>query len=85
MINQGTEYLQIKARGYTDIKEKVITEDVLRSDPHIHDKSFYGCCLEGDFRINNTVYYPGDFFEVLAGVEHYEVASDASKILIGSK
>ena len=85
MINQGPEYLQIKARGYTDIKEKIITEKVLRSEPHTHDKSFYGCCLEGDFRIDQTVYYPGDFFEVLAGVEHYEVSSNGSKILIGSK
>ena len=85
MINQGVEYLQIKARGYTDIKERIITEDVLRSEPHTHDKSSYGCCLEGDFRINNTVYYPGDFFEVLAGEEHTEVSSHNSKILIGSK
>ena len=85
MIVETVEYLQIKARGYTNIKERIINEDVLRSEPHTHDKSFYGCCLEGDFRINNTVYYPGDFFEVPAGVEHYEVASHNSKILIGSK
>jgi len=85
MIIETVEYLQIKARGYINIKERIITQDVLRSEPHTHDKSFYGCCLEGDFRINNTVYYPGDFFEVLAGVEHYEVASHNSKVLIGSK
>jgi len=84
MIN-SVEYLQIKARGFTDIKEKVIEEEVLRTEPHTHDKSYYGCTLEGSFRVNNTVHYPGDFFEVLAGEEHIEVAGQGTKIIIGSK
>ena len=85
MIINSVEYLQIKARGFTDIKEKVIEEEVLRTEPHTHDKSYYGCTLEGSFRVNNTVHYPGDFFEVLAGEEHTEVAGQGTKILIGSK
>jgi len=84
MMLTSVEHHQIKARGFTDIKEKVY-EEVLRTEPHTHDKSYYGCTLEGSFRVNNTVHYPGDFFEVLAGEEHTEVAGQGTKILIGSK
>ncbi len=85
MIINSVEYLQIKARGFTDIKEKLIEEEVRRTELHTHDKSYYGCTLEGSFRVNNIVHYPGDFFEVLAGEEHTEVAGQGTKILIGSK
>jgi len=86
MIEESVEYLQIKARGYTDIKIKEITEEgTVRTEPHTHDKSYYGCTLEGSFRVNQIVYYPGDFFEVLAGEEHKEVTAKGTKILIGSK
>ena len=85
MLEDSVEYLQIKARGYTDIKVKEITEEIVRTEPHTHDKSYYGCTLEGSFRVSQTVYYPGDFFEVLAGEEHKEVTAKGTKILIGSK
>ena len=83
--DQSVEYLQIKARGYENIEERVIEEEIVRTEPHTHDVSYYGCCLEGSFRIDQTVYYPGDFFEVPAGVEHKEVTAKGTKIIIGSK